>query len=267
MAPNPSRSVNLHHRAFHLRGASRQSLCVAASGEGDVTLVDVDSGQTKAVAGFPKIRDICPHPTRPLLAVIDDAVGSLVVMDFEGWRVLEQQAPQPRKHIDRWLRPGFNGCFFDQAGDFLWSVARRSRETVEVQLRETERWAVVGSVAIEDPFEESHCSLHATSRSDVAARWLGAGQNGQRVFWVTKELDSLSFEPDPFLEDTTPPVFSPKGDEFLVIEGLWSVCKYRFPTDRKLGKCRSKWGSVVHPFVFGVLPWLLSLLTPRFSSC
>jgi hypothetical protein len=242
MAPNPPGIVNLDHRAFHLRGESCQSLCVAASGDGDVTLVDVDSGQTNAFAGFPKIRDICPHPTRPLLAVIDDAAGSLVVMDFEGRRVLEQQARQQRKNVDQWLRPGFNGCCFDQAGDCLWCVARLSPETVEVQLRETERWAVLGSVAIEDPFEESHCSFHATSRPDVAALWLAAGQNGQRVFWVTKDLDSVSFEAEPFLEDTTPPVFSPNGDEFLVIEGLWSVCKYRFPTDRKLGTCRSKWG-------------------------
>jgi hypothetical protein len=71
---------------------------------------------------------------------------------------------------------------------------------------------------------------------------LAAGQNGQRVYWVTKLPDSLGFEPEPFLEGTTPPVFSPRGNEFLVIDGLWSVCRYPFPTDRKLGTCRSKWG-------------------------
>ena len=121
-------------------------------------------------------------------------------------------------------------------------MARRSADTVEVQLRETERWSVVGSVAVEDPFEESHCSFHATSRPDVAALWLAAGQNGQRVYWVTKGPDTLGVEPEPFLDDTIPPVFAPNGNEFLVIDDLGSVCKYPFPADRKLGTCRSKWG-------------------------
>ena len=203
MATNPPRTVELDHRAFHLRGVPRQSLCVAASGEGAVTLVDIESGRTVSLAGLPKIRDICPHPTRRLLAVIEDATGTLSVMDFDGSRLLGQEAPRLRKDIDQWLRPGFNGCFFDQAGDYLWSVARLANETVEVQLRETERWSVVGSVTIEDPFEESHCSFYATSRADVAALWLAAGQNGQRVYRVTKLPGSLGFEPEPFLEDTT----------------------------------------------------------------
>ena len=242
MAPNPRRTVDLDHRAFYLRCAPRQSLCVAASGEGAVTLVDVDSGQAKSVAGLPKIRDICPHPTRHLLAVIDDAAGMLSVVGFDGSRQLEIGAPGPQKTVDEWLKPGFIGCFFDQAGNHLWTVARLAPETVEVQLRETERWSVVGSVTVEDPFEESDCSFYETNRADVSALWLAAGQNGQRVFWVRKLPDSLGVEPEPFLEDTTPPVFSPDGDEFLVVDGLWSVCRYPFPTDRKLGTCRSKWG-------------------------
>jgi hypothetical protein len=242
VAPNPPRTVDLDHRAFHLRCAPRQSLCITASGEGAVTLVDVASGQTKSVAGLPKIRDLCPHPTRPLLAVIDDTVGTLSVVDFDGSRLLELGAPRPHKGIDEWIKPGFIGCFFDQAGNDLWTVARLAPETVEVQLREAKRWSVVGSVTVEDPFQESYCSFYETSRPDVAALWMAAGQDGQRVFWVTKLTDSLGVEPEPFLEDTTPPVFSPDGGEFLVVDGLWSVCRYPFPTDRKLGTCRSKWG-------------------------
>lgn len=242
MTSNPPEIVDLDHRAVHLKGAPRQSLCVAASGEGALTLVDIGSGWADTITGLPKIRDVYPHPSRRLLALVDDDAGRLSVVDFNGSRVLEQEAPRLRKNIPSYLRSGFDGCFFDQAGDYLWSVARLSPDTVEVQLRETDRWSVVGSVAIADPFEESHCSFYATSRPDVAALWLAAGQNGQQVYWVTKLPDSLGFEPEPFLEDTTPPVFSPSGSEFLAIDGLWSVCKYPFPADRKLGTCRSKWG-------------------------
>jgi hypothetical protein len=242
MAPNLPRTVDLDHRAFHLRGAPRQSLCVAAAGEGALTLIDVDSGQASSVAGLPKIRDVSPHPSQRLLALIDDGAGKLSVVDFNGSRLLEQEAPRFGKRVPSWQRPGFDGCFFDQNGNDLWSVVHLSPDAVEVQLRETERWSVVGSVAVKDPFEESSCSFHATSKPDVAALWLAAGQDGQRVYWVTKYADSLGVEPEPFLEDTTPPVFAPKRNEFLVIDDLMSVCKYQFPPDRKLGTCHSKWG-------------------------
>jgi hypothetical protein len=240
MPTSPSRIVDLNHRALHVRSAPSQSLCVAASDQGALTIVDVDSGRTGSIAGLPKLRDVYPHPSRQLIALIDDEVGSLSVVDFAGSRLLEQEAPRLRKRTPSGLRPGFDGCFFDQAGDYLWTVARVSPETVLVQLRETEHWSVVGSVDVEDPFEESHCSFHATSRFDMAALWLGAGQNGQRVSWVTKLPDSLEVEQEPFLEDTTPPVFSPKGNEFLVIDDLGSVCKYPFPAERKLATCRLK---------------------------
>jgi hypothetical protein len=52
MAPHPPRTVNLDHRALHLRGAPRQSLLVAAAGHGAATFVNVDSGQTQSVAVY-----------------------------------------------------------------------------------------------------------------------------------------------------------------------------------------------------------------------
>ena len=236
----PTRAIELDHRAFDLLGGPQQSLCVAYAEEGAFTLIDLDSGRTVTVTGLTKIRDIYPHPLQPLLALIDD--GKLSVIDYHGSHLLEWKPPRLRKRSPSWLRPGFDSCYFDAYGDYLWSLARLSADKVEIQVRDTERWSVVGSAAVTDPFKGSHCSLYATSQPDVAVLWLAAGQNGQQVCWVTKLADSLDIEPEAYLEDTNPPVFAPKGDEFLVVDDLSSISKYPFPADQILGMCRSKWG-------------------------
>ena len=242
MALNSRVTVDLDHRAYHLRVAPRQLVCVAADSEGATTLVDVGSGRAHSLPFPSPIRDIGLHPSQPLIAVIDENGGKLSIVNFECEGLFEQAAPRLRKRAENSQRKGFEGCFFDQNANYFWSVARLSADRVEVQLRETERCSVVSSVAIEDPFEESSSSFHVTCRPDMVALWSAAGQNGQGVYWITKYPDSLAVELEPFLEDTTPPVFAPDGNEFLVIDDLPSVRKYRYPTERKLGVCRSKWG-------------------------
>ena len=204
--------------------------------------MNVGSGRARSVKFPSPIRDIGLHPSQPLIAVVDEQGGKLSIVNFAGKRLFEEEAPRPHKKAEDWERKGFEGCFFHQNENYLWSVARRSADKLEVQLRETERWSVVSSVIVEDPFEESSCSFHPTCEPDMTALWLAAGQNGQRVYWITRHPDALAAELEPFLEDTTPPVFALEGNEFLVIDDLPSVCKYRFPTERKLGVCRFKRG-------------------------
>jgi hypothetical protein len=242
MTPNSPLTVNLDHRAYHLLVAPCQSVCVAADSDGAMTIVDVGSGRAQSVTFPMPIRDIGIHPSQPLIAVIDEKAGKLYIVDFEGKRLFEQAAPRPRKKAEDWQRKGFEGCYFDQNENHFWSVARRSADKVEVELRETERWSVLSSILVEDPFEESSCSFHPTCKPDVIALWLAAGQNGQGVYWITKYPGWLAAELEPFLENTSPPVFAPEGNEFLVIDDVPTVCKYGFPTERKLGVCRSRWG-------------------------
>jgi hypothetical protein len=240
MATDSPIIVDLDHQANYLRGALLRSLCLAADRHGAATLVDFRYGRTHTVRGLPKIRDISLHPSRHAIALIDDDLGSLSVVDFDGASIIEKDGRGHHMSAPDWENEGFEGCVFDQNADFLWCVLRLSPETLEVQLRETQGWSVVCSVAIEDPFEESHCSFHPTCRPEMTALWLAAGQNGQRVYWITRNQDSLDAELEPFLEDTTPPVFAPNSNEFLVIEDFTCVRKYQFPTDRKLGVCRLK---------------------------
>ena len=212
-----------------------------ASPDGEVTLIDLESGQTKSVPRLPKIQDISLHPTQTVFAVVDANVGTLSIIDLNRSHHKDLGIPELRTSENAQCKPAFIACYFDQTGDVLWTVARLTSETVEVQCRKTDQWSVVGTVTVDDPFEATHCSFHDTSRSDVVALWMAAGQNGQQVFWITKHLHSLRVELEPFLENTSPPVFSPDRDEYLVVDELHSVCKYPFPTDRKLGTCHSKW--------------------------
>jgi hypothetical protein len=211
-----------------------------AAEERDITLIDLISGRTHPVSGPQKILDVFPHPSQPLLAVVHD--GRLSIANAGGSKFQHSQALQLPTKNSRRPQPKFDTCYFDPSGGFLWSVARLSDDSVEIELRETGSWTIVASATANDPFGDSRCSLHVTSDPDVAALWLAAGQDGQQVIWVTRLGDSLNLEPEAYLENTSPPVFSPNGDEFLVVDGLWSICKFPFPAQRILGKCRSKWG-------------------------
>jgi hypothetical protein len=87
MVANSPITVDLDHRATHLRGAPRQSVCVAADSEGAMTLVDVGSGRARSVTFPSPIRDIGLHPSQPLVAVIDEEGRKLSIVNFEGERV------------------------------------------------------------------------------------------------------------------------------------------------------------------------------------
>jgi len=113
-----------------------------------------------------------------------------------------------------------------------------AQDRVEVQLRETERWSVVGRAVVADPFGPSHASFHPTARSDTWSLWLAAGQDGKCVYWVMRDGGSLRATIEPCLENSLPPLFSPGGDEFLTIDEPGSPLeRYRYPPAELLGVC------------------------------
>ena len=129
-------------------------------------------------------------------------------------------------------------CQFDVSGTYLLCSANVSKDRVEVQLRETERWSVVGRAVVADPFGQSHASFHPTARSDTWSLWLAAGQDGKCVYWVMRDGGSLRATIEPCLENSLPPLFSPGGDEFLTIDEPGSPLeRYRYPPAELLGVC------------------------------
>jgi hypothetical protein len=177
-----------------------------------------------------EIAAISPHPTRPLLAVIERGSGKLLVLGFDGSLMFEEAAPRlPEISPD---------CQFDVSGTYLLCAANVSKDRVEVQLRETERWSVVSRAVVADPFGQSHASFHPTARSDTWSLWIAAGQDGHCVYWVMRDGSSLRATIEPCLENSLPPVFSPSGDEFLTIDEPGSPLeRYRYPPAELLGVC------------------------------
>jgi hypothetical protein len=242
MSINPIRTIELDHRAFHLRYASRRSLLVVAGIGGPISLVDLATGRTRSLTALPRVGDISPHPSQSWLAVTDEVTGRLLVIDTKGSLLYELMPPELHDVPSKRSPLGFSGCLFGEEADSLWAVAPMSATAVEIQLRLTGDWRIAGQITVEDPYHESSCSLHATSRPDVVALWLAAGQDGQQVYWITRRPGGIDAVREPFLENTIPPAFSPRGGEYVVVEDQGTLCKYPFPTDRKLGTCHAPGG-------------------------
>jgi hypothetical protein len=155
-----------------------------------------------------KIACCSPHPVEPLLAVVEQKTCRLRVLSFDGSPIFEEATA-----------PGMLCCRFDSSGDYLWCAARLSKDKVEIQLRETASWRILGRDVVQDPFGGSDASLHPDGGTKAMALWLAAGQDGQCVYSITRDGVRIGCALDPRLRDTTPPVFLPNSEEFLVNEG------------------------------------------------
>jgi len=239
-------AFELDHRAFCLlRGIPCPPLLVPAAEEGRLSLCRLTpepSISQMSVLG--KIAAVCPHPSKPLLALIERGSGKLLLLGFDGLPVFEEAAPRLPEGSPAWMTGGYTDCQFDVSGTYLLCAANASEDHVEIQLRETDRWSVVSRAVVADPFGASLASFHSTARPDTCALWLAAGQDGQCVFWVMRDGGSLRATIEPCLKNTVPPVFSPSGDEFLSVDELGTALqRYRYPPAELLGVCESPYGA------------------------
>ena len=113
-------------------------------------------------------------------------------------------------------------------------LPRQKREG-EILLIETATWSLVARAVVEDPFGSSSWSFHDTGRPGLVALWLAAGQDGQRVYWLRREGDGFSCTLEPRLIDTIPPIFSPGGEHFLVLDEVRNLCKYEWNSGEQVG--------------------------------
>jgi hypothetical protein len=236
----PDSNFDLGHRAYFLRGWPGNSMFIAASQDGHVSLVDAVSKTVRAHRPTKKLEAICPHPTKPLVALVDGKSGYLFVQDLAGKTIAEIRPPQIAAGSSRAVKQGFANCYFDEAGDVLWVVAPLSTDEGELLLVETEGWSAVHSAVVEDPFGASFWSFYHTGRPGLVSLWIAAGQDGQQVYWLSRDSGSFSVEEVDELANCMPPVFSPDGSEFLVVTDRQTICRYDFLEMKQLG---SPWDS------------------------
>lgn len=247
----PTRSLTLEHRALFLCGAAARPLLAAASDDGDITVVHVDSGDSVRLrTGRRKINAISLHPSKPVLAVTSGEPGRIGILSVDGSVVAEVAPPRVDDGETNWITPAFDGCLFTSDGNALWCSAPISRGEVEIQLRETKAWSIVARTVIEDPFGQSSTSFH-DANDDVAALWVAAGQDGQQVYWMARRAEWCRATAEPCLRNTVPPVFSPRGGDFLVVDDDRRLCRYAYPPRGLIGSCEAPDGET-DPFSEGI---------------
>ena len=232
----PDGKIDLEHRAYFLRGAPHRSVVIAAAEDGQLSIISPDLKNVQLLRFPSKIRAVSSHPSEPLLAWVDGVAGALVVQRLDGPRLLELPAPKLHEGSPNWLKQGFEDCHFDDGGGFLWASAPCSARQGEVQLIATSSWSLVDEADVGDPFGGSSYSFHSTGKPGLVSLWLAAGNPDMvQVFWLKRTRSGFSCVLEPKLRNTIPPIFSPNGDEFLVLRDDHAICKFDFPTMQQFG--------------------------------
>jgi len=231
----PDGRIDLEHRAYFLRGSPGNPVFTAAAEDGHVSLVNLASNSLRLLRPTTKLRAISPHPTEPLFACVDGKSGLLIVQSLAGKKIAEVEPPCIATDASQSIKQGFDDCYFDEGGDFLWLVAPISDDECELSLVETKGWSVVQSAAVEDEFGASSCSFHYTGRPGLVSLWIAAGQDGQQVYWLKRKAVGFSLKKADKLSNCIPPVFSPDSSEFLVVTEDNAICRYAFARAKQIG--------------------------------
>lgn len=233
----PASIFKLNHRAHFFSGWAGRSTFIAASSNGHLSVIDLESNKVRETRLAEKLKAISLHPKRPLLVWADGKSGSAVVQSLSGQSIAEMRQPEAASEsaLEADGSNGFNECYFDETGDFLWLVAPISGDECEVLLVETSGWTTVQRTAVEDPFGESSFSFHPVGRPDRVCLWIAGGQDGQSIYWVDRVGSSFSVTEVDELSNCTPPALSPDGSEFLVLTEDNAIRRYNFEPMKPLG--------------------------------
>jgi hypothetical protein len=227
MVLKPDGRIDLEHRSYYLDGSPGRSLVVSAAEEGLLSVLSPDLKEAHSYRYPAKILAVSPHPSDRRLAVIggEGRLGSLFVHDPDAEPPVEIVPPRGSEDSPSWINSGIEDCHFDDSGAFLWLAAPLNTRQGEILLLETATWSLVARIVVEDPVGWSAWSFHDTGRPGLVTLWLAAGQDGQRVYWLQREGAGFSCTFERRLINTMPPIFSPDGDHYLVLDEERNICK------------------------------------------
>jgi hypothetical protein len=246
-----------HYVGVDVRGAPAQSLVVAASSWQRISLCGIGSGKTVARLSLKgSISAVCPHPSERLLALVNlgaarsplggNNCGELLVLSFDGSPIFKAAIPwwrTPSVTTDdlEWMRlnvdAGYSDCRFDSTGSYLWCAVRSSEDTIDVELRETKGWSVVGRTTVEDPFGDGRACFRATCHPDLWVLEISSGQHGSRTYWVSRAGAAIGCATEPVLQDMFYLEFSPAGSACLAVDLDGRLQQWRYPSLEFLGAC------------------------------
>ena len=239
MVVKGSKTVELAHRAFFIGSTPDGSIVLAASTEGNVSIINADGKVVEKLKTKP-LADIGLHPEGKAFAVVERDSGSLQLKNLKGSLLAEIRAPELLPGSSRSVSRAFENCFFSESGKSLLATAHIADDVVAVQhfdlcSENGLKPALTNTLQVEDAFVGSSCSFYFADKN-LFPLWIAAGQDGQRICWFTIEQQRLKQVEMASPVDTAPPVFSPDG-EFFAVGGDDSVCIWSLPLAKQIGCC------------------------------
>jgi hypothetical protein len=232
----PEGRIDLAHRANFLHGAPSRSIVIAAAKDGECSVLTSDLSEVLHRRLPSAVRAVVPHPSGQRLAWVDEKTGLLTLEDSTGARLLELAPPKVLETTPVWIQQGFDDCFFSKNGSLLWTTAPLNAKEVLVQLHEAATGVVIDTATVKDPFVGSSCSFHSTGKPDLVSFWLAAGNpDTVQVYWLRTTGSRFTCTLETKLRNAIPPVFSPSGDEFLVVTADSAICKFSYPAMQQIG--------------------------------
>jgi hypothetical protein len=220
----------LDHRAYYLRSTPDGRVIVAASREGQVTILGPDLVLLHTYHLRMPIEDSSVGPDGTTL--VFSTSDRFLVTGIDGREVIHEEAgPLARG----WMTGGFDDCLFSADGQTAWTACHVGDRRVALQRRQKE-WRVSESVQFDEPTLGCHVDFVPHPEGRAFALWVTAGQDGQWVCWACDEGATLRVSPPlPLSLYTTAPTFHPAGGEFLVVEDFDTLRRYSFPDCQQLG--------------------------------
>lgn len=240
---NASKTIDLFHRAFFLTSTPTGNVVIAASQEGRVSIINLDS-ETVETLKIKSISGISIHPDGNSFASIDRNSGTLQLRSIKGALQSEIEAPEILPGRSLSVRKGLEACFISASGNSLLATAHVADDLIAVKLFHLQlvnnavKASLANTVEIEDPFIESSC-FFCFAGKNLFPLWIAAGQDGQQLCWFGiegQQLIRLEMLP---LQNTTPPVFSPNNDSFAVLDEDNNVCIWSLSLAKQIGFCKA----------------------------
>ena len=218
----PFSEVVLNHRAYHVAAAAESGHIAAISRKGRGSLISPDHLTTTLFRGPVDPSDLSVAATGRFLAIAGR--GGLTIIPTSTFTLTER------------LDDSFESSKFC-GDDVLWSALKPESDTIVLCIRNFDTRQIVAQTEIPDPFGDSCVTLLSHPDGKHVVVWVAAGQDGQCLFWASRDGSAIAVHRLSDLEETTPASFNSRGDQFLVVCGA-ELRRYGFPGGDLVGRMR-----------------------------
>lgn len=217
--------IALGHRAYWLRVAPSGWL-VAATKEGHASVIGPDMVRVAEHSLGSGLKDVAISNDGLLLALVRGS--GVEVLDARSGVKLRTLATASDREL--------HAARFTANDAHVWtaSVALGKARDATIALHDVVTGARLRDATFPDPGPGSDLSLWPHPDPSQVTIWAAAGQDGQWILSARDSAGGIDVTLVPDLDDTTPPAFSPSGDEILLLSDD-ALERRRFPSFEQVG--------------------------------